>query len=175
MRKSIEEKQFRVEVPTELHIGWEMKTIDVVLKTLFRRKWIVLLAPTASAGFITCDHPVCLMFSDPSQRGKFYGPGHGLTGTEVFFPIGKRMVIVGAFEFNGATRELSEDGVAMVNGAMVTYAYRQTYAYDESASYTRGPTERPRPVSSLIKDPRFLRDRQTRKSSAKLAKVEIGE
>lgn len=42
-----------------------------------KRKWVVLKPPRESSGFVTSDHPVCLMFSDPARRGKFYGPGHG--------------------------------------------------------------------------------------------------
>jgi hypothetical protein len=59
------------------------------------------------------------MFSDPKMRGGFYGPGHGLAGTEIIFPVGRRMAIVGAFEIkNEETRTLDEDGVAGVNGAL---------------------------------------------------------
>jgi uncharacterized protein DUF4238 len=129
MRKAAR-KKFRVEVPTERHIGYEMHALKVVLPTLLNRKWVVLLAPEESAGFVTCDYPVCLMFTDPKIRGGLYGPGHGLHGTELVFPIGRHMAIVGSFEAQEAALQVTESLVANVNGVIVAYADRQVYAGD---------------------------------------------
>ena len=80
LREAVINKEFRVEIPTERHIGLEMGVLEPVLKTLVKRNWLVRLAPEGSPGFVTCDHPVCLMFSDPAQRGGFCGPGRGVAG-----------------------------------------------------------------------------------------------
>lgn len=161
LRKAVEDKAFRIVVPTERHIALEMSVLDTILKTLLKRKWLTLLAPEGSAGFITSDYPVCLMFSDPKMRGRFHGPGHGLTGTEIIFPVGRRMAIVGAFEIETEkTIMLDEDGVAGINGALVCYADRQVYAADVSFSYSRQYTEKPRSGASLVRDTDFLKGRQ---------------
>lgn len=158
IRKAVVEKAFRIVVPTERHIGLEMDALDPVLKTMLNRKWLVLLAPNELGGFVTCDHPVCLMFSDPKMRNGFYGPGHGLAGTQIIFPVGKRVAIVGAFEFeNETTHMLDEDGVAGVNGALVVYADRQVYAADANFTYSRQYHEKPRLGASLVKDTVFLK------------------
>jgi hypothetical protein len=157
MRRSVVEKEFRIEVPTERHIQLELHSLDAVLKTLLDRRWVVMLAPKETRGFITCDHPVCLMFSDPKRRGGFHGPGHGLPGTEVIFPVGRQLAVVGAFELKENTIVLNESGVARLNGAMVAYADRQVYAADNNFLYTL-EHEKPRLGASLVKDARFLRD-----------------
>jgi hypothetical protein len=164
IRKAVVEKAFRIVVPTERHIGLEMGVLDTVLKTVLRRKWLVLLAPKESGGFVTCDHPVCLMFSDPKMRGGFHGPGHGLAGTEIIFPVGRRMAIAGAFELEKEdTLVLNENGVAGVNGAMAAYADRQVYAADTNFTYARQENEKPRLGASLVKDTVFLKGREREK------------
>jgi Protein of unknown function (DUF4238) len=160
MRAAVVGKKFRIQVPTERHIEMEMNALDAVLPTLFKRKWVVLLPPMESPGFVTCDHPVCLMFSDPKMRGKFKGPGHGLAGTQLIFPIGTHMAVVGAYEIEEGTLKLNEDRVAGVNGALVTYADRQVYAANPDFTYVRQENEKPRRGSSLIKDIHFRRNRE---------------
>jgi hypothetical protein len=137
-----------------------MHSLEAVLRTLLDRKWVVLLAPKETGGFITCDHPVCLMFSDPKKRGGFRPVGHGLMGTEVIFPVSRRMAVVGAFELQEDTVTLSDDWVAWINGALVAYANRQVYAADPRFTYSRQNNEKPRMGVSLVKDALFLKKSQ---------------
>ena len=161
LRKTVKEKAFRLEVPTEHHIALEMDMHEPVLHTLLKRKWMTLLAPERSVGFVTSVNPVCLMFSNPKMRGGFYGPGHGVAETQIIFPVGRRMAIVGAFEFDTeTTHTLNEDGVAGVNGAVVCYADRQVYAADPSFTYSRQYREKARSGASPVKDAIFLKGRQ---------------
>jgi hypothetical protein len=161
LREFVTEKKYRIEVPTERHIGYEFGMFDAVLPTLFNRNWMVLLTRSnKSAGFVTCDHPVCLMFSDPKKRGRFHGPGHGLSNTELIFPVGRGMAIVGAYEITEQTIELDEDGVAGINGAMVAFAERQVFAADAEFSYSRQPNETPRRGTSLVNDRLFRRTKR---------------
>jgi hypothetical protein len=166
MRDFVKKKQYRLELRTEFHIESEMKAFDSVLPTLFKRKWLSLTPPKESRGFITSDHPVCLMFSDPKLRGKFFGPGHGLPGTELIFPIGKRLAVVGAFELQEGELPISEDGVAGLNGAIVAYADRQVYAYDGDFTYSRQYAEKPRRGAGLVNDLLFRRKKEKVESAA---------
>jgi hypothetical protein len=163
MRDFVRKKEYRIELRTEFHIATEMKSFDTVLQTLFRRKWVAFTPPSKSSGFITSDHPVCLMFSDPNKRGGFYGPGHGLAGTEIIFPIGRRLAAVGAFELDDGEMALTEEGVAGINGALVAYADRQVYARDVDFTYSRQYGEEPRSGSALVKDTLFLRAKEASK------------
>jgi Protein of unknown function (DUF4238) len=157
MREFVKKKQFRIELRNEFQIGTEMGGVDAVLPTLHERKWVTHTAPKESSGFITSDHPVCLTFSDAKMRGGFYGPGHGLTGTEVIFPIGQRLAMVGAFELKDGERQLDEDGVSGVNGALVAFAERQVYAHDVDFTYSREYSEKPRRGVELVNDAIFRR------------------
>jgi hypothetical protein len=152
MRDFVKKKEYSVQLDTGFHIKSELTGVNAILPTLFKRKWVTLTPPKDSSGFITSDHPVCLMFSDPAQRGKFHGPGHGLAGTEIIFPVGRRLALVGAFELQEDELELNEDGVAGVNGAIVAYAERQVYAYDGDYTYSRQNHEAPRRGAELVND-----------------------
>jgi hypothetical protein len=152
MRDFVKNREYTVELDTGFHINSELTGVKAILPTLFKRKWVALIPPKGSSGFITSDHPVCLMFSEPERRGKFHGPGHGLKGTEIIFPVGRQLALVGAFELQEDERELSEDDVAGVNGAIVAYAERQVYAYDGEYSYARQYNEAPRRGAELVND-----------------------
>jgi hypothetical protein len=165
MRDFVNKKEYRIELATEFHIASEMQALDAILPTLLERKWIAFNPPENSSGFITSDHPVCLMFSDPAERGKFHGPGHGLPGTEIIFPVSRRLAVVGAFESEETERQLTEDGVAGINGALVAYADRQVYAHDIDFIYSRQYTENPRRGAELVNDSLFLRKSEGARSS----------
>jgi hypothetical protein len=163
MRDFVRNKDYRIELNTGFHIASELQGFDAILPTLFNRKWVSLTPPRDSSGFITSDHPVCLMFSDPKMRGNVYGPGHGLTGTEIIFPIGRRLALVGAFELEEGEIQLTEENVAGVNGALVAYAERQVYAHDAEFTYSRQYNEKPRRGAELVNDLLFRRQSTTRR------------
>ena len=85
MKKYVEEGKFKIDVATERHIQLELDIFPKILPLFFKRGWLLLKAPPKSGGFITSDHPTCLMWSDPAQRSGFYGPGLGIPGTDLFF------------------------------------------------------------------------------------------
>jgi hypothetical protein len=160
MKRFHQERNFRLEVTTDAHIRQELKGLDTILPYLFNRKWVFLKAPKGSSGFITSDHPVTLTWSDPSQRNMFYSPGFGLRGTDVMFPLSCRVAMIGAFEIEDRTLELTEDGVAGFNGAAIAMATRQVYARDHNFRYSLNPNEPARKASRLIDDPQFLRPKE---------------
>ena len=91
MRDFVLKKKYKLSLGAEYQIGLEMGSFETVLPYMFKRKWIACIAPKNSNGFVTSDHPTCLYWSDPAMRGKFHGPGHGLAGTELLFPVGKHL------------------------------------------------------------------------------------
>jgi uncharacterized protein DUF4238 len=103
MRDFVKKREYRIELNTEYHIASELQGFDAILPTLVKRKWLAFTPPRNSSGFITSDHPVCLMFSDPEQRGKVYGPGHGVAGTQIIFPLGRRLAVVGRSSYERAS------------------------------------------------------------------------
>ena len=148
---------YKIALNTEYQILMEMKGFDAVLPTLFKRGWMFMRAPTDSGGFVTSDDPVNLMWSDPDERGKVHGPGFGLPGTQIIFPISTKLAVAGAFELKSETREVSEDMVAGFNGGIATMAIRQMYARDLHFRYKVEAKGEARKASRLIDDPHFRR------------------
>jgi hypothetical protein len=75
MKDFVRRGEYKVNLRNEFHIGIEIDSHDKILETFFDRKWVVLNASATSGGFVTCDHPLCLFWSDPKMRGGFYPPG----------------------------------------------------------------------------------------------------
>ena len=135
MRDFVERGEFKVTMPTNMHLALELQTLDAVLECLARRKWMLLRAPAGETGFITSDHPVCLMWSDPKREGQFKGPGHGIPGTMVIFSLCNELALLGSFEGNEGVRNLTPAQIAAVNGTIALRAERQIYARDANFGY----------------------------------------
>src|SRR5258708_29823108 len=127
-----------------------MQVSEQILLLAYKRGWLVLRAPASSAGFITADHPVCLFWSEPKMRGGFHGPGLGLPGTELLFPISPRLALVGAFELSDGVRDIGPDHVAGFNGGVISLAQPQVYARDHNLHYVLQPGAAPRQASHLL-------------------------
>jgi hypothetical protein len=156
VKKLIDENGYEVTMPTERHIQLELDNFNRLLPILLERNWMLLKAADGSGGFITSDHPVVLMWADPKMRGGPYGPGFGMKGTQVIFPISPRLAVSGAFEFKpGTVIEIGEVDVAALNGIQVAYSERQVYARDWNFKYALQRGEPLGEASRLIADERF--------------------
>jgi hypothetical protein len=135
MRQFIEDDGIKVNLTTNFHLYLELETYKDILQYLVRRKWVLFRAPPGKTGFITSDHPICLMWSDPARRRQSKGPGYGVAGTQVLFPISNEIVVIGAFEATEEERDADEDTVAKINGTVAFHADRQIYARDGDFTY----------------------------------------
>lgn len=122
--------KYEIETPTGSQVETELETMDAVLDCLARRKWSFLRAAPDSGGFITCDHPARLVWSDPNSDGR-YPPGHGIMGTEVVFPLSKDMAMRGTFEGAAGFERAGAMQVAMINMIVANGAQRQIYSADD--------------------------------------------
>lgn len=155
VKEFFERGEYKIELATERHIQVELDSIDHVLPVLFKRRWKLLKAIPESGGFITSDHPMVLQWSDPSNRGGFYGPGLAMPKTEIIFPISTRLAVIGTFETEDGELEVNENVVAGINGAQVVFSRRQVYARDYNFHYALQPSEPLRKASKLVDDKRF--------------------
>jgi hypothetical protein len=121
----IRAERYKIRMPRNVHLGLELESLDAVLPFLFQRKWVLLRAPPGRTGFITSDDPVCLMWSDPSRRGKFKGPGHGRRGTLIIFSICNELAVLGSFEATEGERDVSAEQLAQINAIIALHAERQ--------------------------------------------------
>lgn len=127
--------EFMVDVPTTRHVDMEMRSVNIVLPLLLERKWVLLIAPANSGGFVTTDHPVVLQWTDAKDRGAIYSPGFGLRGTEVIFPLSHNLALMGTFEGQEAFVEATTEIVAATNGIVIAHGHRQVYARDDKFRY----------------------------------------
>jgi Protein of unknown function (DUF4238) len=134
-RNFVARGELKVDVPTTRHVALEMQSVDTVLPLLLGRKWVLLIAPTNSGGFVTTDHPVVLQWIDAKDRGAFYPPGFGLCGTEVIFPLSHDLALSGTFEGREAVIEATTEIVAATNGIVIAHGHRQVYARDDKFRY----------------------------------------
>jgi Protein of unknown function (DUF4238) len=157
MKDFVKKGDYRFVTPRMRHIAIELPLVERILPFISERKWKLLKAEPGTRGLVTSDHPVCLMWSDPKARGGFYGPGLGLTGTDLLFPLTSDLALCGRFDGDELGHLLNDYGVAGFNGAVVTFAERQVYARDDTFLYPRQPSESPRPGNDLLNDPLFPR------------------
>jgi hypothetical protein len=154
MKRFAEEERNTVSVRRERLIQIEIDTFNKILPLIFHRGWVLIVASEQSGGFVTSDHPFCLMWSDPGMRQP---PGLGLKNTEIIFPLSSRLALVGAFEIQGDQKYTASAAlVAEMNGTIIAFAERQVYARDRNFTYCFEAGEAPRKASRLINDRRFL-------------------
>lgn len=130
MKEFVEKKQYTIEVPTERHIDLELVAIEAILPCLFNRNWIVLRSTEESGPYIATDHPVVLLWKDPGNIPRLYqnSPGFGLRGTQIFFALSSKVVIVGEFDGELGDTEADPRTVAVLNGIFLQNFHKQVYA-----------------------------------------------
>jgi hypothetical protein len=118
-----------------MHVPMEMQTFEKALPLIFNRKWMLFKAPPNVTGFITSDHPVCLRWDNPPERGRLPPPGLGHTKTQLLFPISNELAAIGGFEIEEMEADANERLVAQINGSIMQHANRQVYARDCHFAY----------------------------------------
>lgn len=136
-----ERGEYTIEVANAAHIRTEFHVFDPVLRTMVDRKWTLFVASVGSGGFLTCDHPVCLMNSNGEPPSLMHPLGYGMTETTVLFPITRDLAAAGTFERGDKVVELKPDQVAEINASVLHYAERQVYAADNHVGFKMGPSE----------------------------------
>ena len=135
MREFFESDQYTIQTTTDYHLDLELKSLDTLLPFFFKRRWWLLRAPPDQTGFITSDHPVCLMWSHPARRHRFPPPGHGLRQTQIVFSISNELALMGAFDADEGETDADESLIADINGSILVDAERQVYARDKDFTY----------------------------------------
>lgn len=126
VRAFVDDAQYKINIDQTYLIGLEMQMIQPVFDALIRRRWCFVSAPDGF-DFITSDNPVVLSWTDGIDRG-IYSPGHGVSGTTVFFPLSHSLAILGTFEEQVAFLQYSSDHVVAANTHVARHADMQIYA-----------------------------------------------
>jgi hypothetical protein len=130
IKKFIDSKEYKIEVPREFHIHLEMEAVKALLPYLTNRNWLVVRTTDESGLFITSDHPVVLIWKDPESHPPFYRnhPGFGLSGTQVLFPISSKVAIIGEFKGNSGDVTSTLRLTADFNSMLLNISHKQIYA-----------------------------------------------
>lgn len=138
MRKfleSLDRGEYRIETLPSMHVPMEMRTFEKILPLIFQRKWMLFKAPPNAVGFITSDHPMCLRWDSPAERGHLPPPGLAHTNTQLLFPISNDLALIGGYEVDDMEADADERLVAQINGSILLHANRQIYAQHSNFSY----------------------------------------
>lgn len=132
MKEFVDGGRYTIEVSTHALIRTELSVFDNILRCLGARVWSLLNAAPDAPDFITCDHPVTLVFKDPKAEGPI---GVGLHQTEIVFPISARQALLGVYE-NPLKPVVSVKpmGVAAMNTRVIRHAERQLYSREPVVS-----------------------------------------
>jgi Protein of unknown function (DUF4238) len=114
--------RYTFKTSTTWHVKQEIGLRRDLLPYIAERRWTLMVAASNSGGFVTSDHPVCLM--PPT--------GFGLRDTVVLFPVSHRLALFGVFDGRDQTINSDIFRVSAVNAAVIAYAEHQVYARDTS-------------------------------------------
>ena len=132
VEKFVREDQYAVEISTTENLQQEFCiSFNNIFDMLASRSWSLVIADADAPDFVTCDHPVAVVFKDNGRHGPI---GYGLPGTEVSFPLGPRHAVLGVLE-NPLRPQITArtEEVAALNSRTVYHADRQVYAKSRRA------------------------------------------
>jgi len=129
MKRFVEEREYRIEIFPEGHVGTELGIFDKLLPVLGQRTWSLLVAPRRGPEFICSDHPVTLVWKNRRR----IPVGFGLKETEVFFPLGRKVGFYGVFDAPlRPVVNLKPGQVATMNRRITLNAERHVFSALES-------------------------------------------
>jgi Protein of unknown function (DUF4238) len=155
MQKFVKDRKHKFEVAKEFNIGVEIEQHANLLEHIAARKWQIVVAKKGSGGFVTTDVPVCLRWSDNANHGMF-GPGFGVAGTQVIFPLSSDLALMGSFEGEENVVEADLFTVGGINSIIISNARNQVYSRDHSFNYTRPFPQEIGSGATLNQDKTFL-------------------
>lgn len=129
MRSFIDSGEYEIDLANEFHVGAMLSSYQGLVPVLQHRTWILGIVDNDAGELITSDDPVKLEWSDPAQH-RPYPPGFGLTDTTVFFPLSRKLMLLGVLLDGrpGAKINMNRTLVAGCNLHQMVWADRWAYA-----------------------------------------------
>lgn len=135
MKKFIDDKRYKIEFPRGDNTVAEFGAVDAALQLLGRREWKFIAAPPGSVGFVTSDHPVCLMHANGSVSTLGRPVGHAIANTFVIFSVCSRLAVVGSFEGDSERIVASHSYVAQLNTIIALFADRHVIGASDQVTF----------------------------------------
>jgi len=132
-----ESGQYKVTVRREYQMGTEFQLMSTVLEELGKRLWTLYTADGTYGEFITTNRPVTLSFIEPEKVPPLYrhSPGFALKGTEVFFPLTRRAILVGRWDRGGYAEVAKQSFIAAVNAHMTWHSHGRVFSRQKEFLY----------------------------------------
>ncbi len=122
VKRAFEQEKVILEVSQAQHLDTLLNIADTLVPLLGMRHWVLMRA--TGAEFFVSDHPVSLVWTVP-RPPSIYGPGFGIQGTDVTFPLTKTIALLGRLEPQERDSiALDLRGVASINSRTGMYAGR---------------------------------------------------
>lgn len=153
IKKLYKPEDLKAVIPNEVQIVEEMDQFDHALPLLFDRNWVLVKSPENCPGFVTCDHPVSLTWSEPQPVRRSLGLK--TKGTEILFPVSPKLAVVGAYELEEGKMDFTAEQVASANGTTILNAQRQVYSKGHDFTYQIDQQKGPKVGTNLILDEQF--------------------
>jgi hypothetical protein len=128
MKKFVEGQEYKLEIKQEHQIHIELMGMERILELLHFRNWKLIIAKEDAGEFITTDNPVCLSWQYPEKVPSYMSPGFGLKNTMVYFPLTKKLALLGEFDREDGISEANKQLVAMLNSKIIANSYKRIFA-----------------------------------------------
>lgn len=137
MKDFIAGEEYDLTVAREFLIQLEFYGVETITPLLRERNWSLISVAEEAGPFITSDRPVSLMWDKPEDIPEMlrHSPGFGMEETSVYFPISKKLALLGKFEPLRDTRIFNAHLVAQANSRTIWNAHRHIYASKLSFLY----------------------------------------
>ena len=136
MRDFLRRDEYTIEIPPETHLQRELSVFQSILAKVCARNWSLMISAPDAPDFITCDHPVSLVYK------------------QLVFPLDARHALMGDREQRAPrVLTLKAAGVAEVNSRLLKVADRQIYSRTPQAAFFDGENAVTVPLDALNREP----------------------
>lgn len=136
LRDFIRSGKYNVGFEQTYYIQRMMALLPKLTGVLSKRTWHVMRSISPDTHFVCSDHPVSLVPKTPLPLPM--GPGYGMPETLVFFPVSRRVALVGTFEGETHPKDLDRNQVAWITGYTAYHAVRYVYSATKEIAWLDG-------------------------------------
>jgi len=121
MRSFLRRDDYALNIPPQVHLERELAVFQSILQQVSARNWSLMTPALDAPEFITCDHPVSVVYK------------------QLIFPLNARHALMGDREQHAPrVFALRAPGVAEVNSRLLKLADRQIYSRTPEAAFLDG-------------------------------------
>ncbi|OWA35580.1 hypothetical protein B9G55_13210 [Saccharibacillus sp. O16] len=156
-----DESRYKINFSNNTYLQNMITQLDVLIPLLLKRNWTLLFTDTNSY-FVCSDSPLNLHWT-PEGKG-IWGPGFGVSNTEVTLPLSKDIMLLGRFEEVMPAQYISREDTALMNSFTIDDSEKYVYSKDNNFIW-RNPSGLIADKKDLIEFFRLLKQEEEREKS----------